>query len=231
MLLTCLPLWRLWGSVRVIVVQVVQKTPFLILRQSHHLAPTVSVLIDPLGIPYPVWLYSVDVIAKPLLLWLTCILECFTLCMEECVPIGGDVILFWGCRLKVPLNRFICFHWHEVNRSCVDSLAAPTPSVTTAHGFIWRVLSLSESKPNIAGTDGFPEAVISVTREDSSGGFCHCQRPLMELQPFSSFLLSFIVWISSVPSSPCLIWGDRGSHEWVIGSTQLHFHNFIREAG
>lgn len=111
-------------------------------------------------------------------------------------------------------QRFMCFHWRKVNPSFVDSFAAQTQSVTAANGLIWWVLSLSESKPNMAGTNDFTEVVFPVTTETCSGGFCHYQRPLMELQPLSSFLFWFIMWISSVPSSLCLIWGSQ-SQRWV----------------
>lgn len=123
--------------------------------------------------------------------------------------------------------KFICFHWHKSNSSFVDSFAAQTQSVTAASGLIWRVLSLSESKPNIAETNS---VTVSVTTEACFADICPCQRPLMELEFLTAFLF-FIIWISSVPSSLCLIWGTRASCEWVPGSTPLHFHNFIRMAG
>lgn len=120
--------------------------------------------------------------------------------------------------------KFICFHWHQVNPSFVDSFAAQTQSVIAVNGFIWWVLSMSDSKPNIAGTNGVTEVVVSVTTEACCGGFCHCQRPLMELEPLSSFLFLLIIWISSV-LSPLPYLRSQSQREWVTGPiTFLQFY-------
>lgn len=102
-----------------------------------------------------------------------------------------SVLTLWTQGATIP--KFICFCWHKVNKIhplFVDSFTAQTQSVTAASGLLWWVLSLSESKPNIAGTNG---VTVSVTTDACFGGICHCQRPLMELEPLSSFVVVVVL--------------------------------------